>query len=58
MIAGLVYIFDSTHSLTLTPYLGMEDPLGNLEFTPGIVLVASIQLKGDSKYLPARYISF
>jgi hypothetical protein len=36
----------------------MEDPLGNLEFTPGIVLVASIQLKGDSKYLPARYISF
>jgi len=58
MIAGLVYIFDSTHSLTFTPYLGMEDPLGNLEFTPGIVLVASIQLKGDSKYLPARYISF
>ncbi|MCK5735068.1 MAG: hypothetical protein KAH21_01270 [Spirochaetaceae bacterium] len=58
MIAGLVYIFDSTHSLTMTPYLGLEDPTGNLTYTPGFVLVANIHLKGNSKYLPARYVTF
>jgi len=58
MIAGIVYIFDSTHSLTINPYLGMEDPFGQLEVTPGLVLIASIQLKGNSKYRPARYLSF
>ena len=58
MIAGLVYIFDTTHSLTLTPYLGLEDPFGDITYTPGFILVANIQLKGDSKYLPARFVTF
>ncbi len=58
MIAGLVYIFDSTHSLTMTPYLGLEDPFGTILYTPGFILVANIRLKGDSKYLPARFVTF
>jgi len=58
MIAGFVYIFDSKFSLTLTPYLGLEDPLQSLYYTPGFILVANIRLKGDSKYLAARYVTF
>jgi len=58
MIAGLVYVFDSTHSLTMTPYLGLEDPFGRITYTPGFILVANFSLKGDSKYLPARFVTF
>jgi len=57
-VVGLIYIFDSTHSLGISPYFGIEDPLGAISFTGGVMIGYSIRLRDSFKYLPARYINF
>ncbi len=57
-VTGLVYIFDSTHTLSISPYFGIEDPLGEISFLGGVMIGFTIRLRDKSKYLPARYISF
>lgn len=57
-VAGLSVNFDSTHAVTFSPFFGLEDPFKDISYTLGLMIIFSMRLKDNSKYLPATYISF
>jgi len=58
MIAGISYIFDSLLSVNFSPYFGIENPISEVSYLAGLMVIFSIQTRDGAKYLPARYVSF
>ena len=55
---GLAYQFNDVHILSFNYFLGAENRIDRWEYIGGPFITIMIRLDNDSKYVPAKYISF